>query len=264
MDTNPNNPMPVPPLIPSPYDPPMPALALGEGPGEREAIPNLFTTVEVILRQPRRLMYQLRQPGSGVLIWRMLLVAVACSLIYGVVIGTFSMGTQLWAAPVKVTGGLLVSALICLPSLYIFACLSGSEARLAEVFGLVSGLMTLMTLLLIGFAPVAWLFSQSTNSLAWMGTLHLMFWAIATIFALRFLAAAFSHYQARTAAGLNTWVLIFILVVLQMTTALRPIVGTANTFFPAKKQFFVNHWGEYLNAPESTEGAANGQHADAR
>jgi len=30
---------------------------------------------------------------------------------------------------------LLISAAICLPSLYIFACLSGSTARLAEVVG---------------------------------------------------------------------------------------------------------------------------------
>jgi len=43
-----------------------------------------------------------------------------------------------------------------------------------------------MTVLLIGFAPVAWLFSQSTESLLLMGALHLVFWLIATYFGLRF------------------------------------------------------------------------------
>ena len=112
-----------------------------------------------------------------------------------------------------------------------------------------TGLLTLMTILLIGFAPVAWLFSQSTESVAWMGALHLIFWGIATIFGLRFLDAGFAHTQARTSAGLNTWAVIFVLVVLQMTTALRPIVGTADTLLPTEKKSFVSHWGDCLKSP---------------
>ena len=243
------------PLIPPPIPPPPPpgypgGRPLGELPEEREPIPNAVAAVEAILRQPRGVMYQLRQPGSGGLIAGMLFVAVLCSVVYGVVVGTFSGGVQFWAAPVKIAGGLLISALICLPSLYIFACLSGSQARLAEIFGLVAGLLALMTILLIGFAPVAWLFSQSTGSVAWMGALHLIFWGIATVFGLRFLNAGFSHTQARSNAGFNTWVVIFVLVVLQMTTALRPIVGTADTLLPEEKQFFVSHWVDCLKLPK--------------
>jgi len=196
-------------------------------------------------------MFQLRQPGAGKLIASMLFIAIVCSLIYGVIVGSFSGGEQWWAAPVKIAAGLLISTLICLPSLYIFACLSGSQARLAEIFGLVVGLLMLMTILLIGFAPVAWLFSQSTNHLAWMGALHLIFWCIATLFGLRFLEAGFSHSRARSNAGLNTWIVIFVLVVLQMTTALRPIVGTADTLMPTEKKFFLSHWGDSIKQSET-------------
>jgi hypothetical protein len=201
-------------------------------------------------------MYQLRQPGSGRLILAMIMVSILCSLIYGLVVGTFSMGTQLWAAPVKIAGGLLVTTLICLPSLYIFTCLSGLEARLSEIFGLVAGLLMLMTILLIGFAPVAWLFSQSTNSVVWMGVLHLLFWFIATMFGLKFLDSGFSHSKARSSAGLYTWVIIFILVAVQMTTALRPIVGKSDTdtFFPTTKKFFLSHWSDSLSAPARSAG----------
>lgn len=233
-----------------------PALAyqapLGANPDETEAVPNALVAVEAILRQPRRVMFQLRQPGSGRLVGLMLLVAVLCSLLYGLGVGSFSMGTQLWVAPVKVAGGLLVSALICLPSLYIFTCLSGSQARLSEICGLVAGLLMLMTILLVGFAPVAWLFSQSTESVIWMGALHLVFWGIATIFGLRFLRAGFSHSKARSTAGLNTWVVIFLLVAVQMTTALRPIVGKAETLLPTEKKLFVSYWAECLKASSET------------
>ena len=100
----------------------------------------------------------------------------------------------------------------------------------------------LMTLLLIGFAPVAWLFSQSTESVTGMAALHLIFWGVATAFALRFLKAGYSRFQSRSTAGLYVWIIIFLLVMLQMTTALRPIVGTADTFLPKQKKFFLGHW----------------------
>lgn len=243
-DLNPTG--PIPPQLPTPTYPIR--APLGENPEEREPIPNLFAATEAMLRQPRRVMYHLRQPGSGRIVIAMLFVAMLCAAGYGVVVGTFSSGAQLWIAPVKIVGGLLLATLICLPSLYIFACLSGSQARLMEIVGLVTGLLLLTTLLLIGFAPVAWLFSQSTDSLAWMCTLHLVFWGIATIFGLRFLENGFAHTKARSNAGLMTWVVIFVLVVLQMTTALRPIVGTAETFLPQEKKFFLSHWGDSLKS----------------
>jgi len=241
-DTNPPPP-PIPPQAP----PVIPSVGgrptrLGDDPAERVPIANFIGAIESVLREPRRVIFQLRQPGAGKLVGALLFIAIGCSLGYGAVVGSFSGGVQWWAAPVKITGGLMISALICLPSLYIFAGLSGAQVRLGELFGMVAGLLTLMTVLLIGFAPVAWIFSQSTESLAWMGALHLIFWFIAMCFGLRFLETGFSHSHARSAAGFRTWAVIFILVAVQMTTSLRPIIGKAGTFMPAQKQFFLSHW----------------------
>ena len=249
-----NDTTPVLPRIP-PQIPPAVGLSeprpLGNDPAERVAIPHVFAAIEALLRQPRRLLFQLRQPGAGKLIAAMLFTAFLCSLIYGVVAGTFSGGTQLWAAPVKIAAALMISVAICLPSLYIFTCLSGSQARVIEVDGLLAGLLMLMTILLIGFAPVAWIFSQSTESLAWMGTLHLIFWFVATLFGVRFMKTGFFHADAKSQVGLNVWIVIFLLVALQMTTALRPILGKSDTFFPTEKIFFLGHWGDCLKSKPS-------------
>lgn len=252
---NGNNPVP-PPVPPDPvrgYIPPqVPGRQpLGDNPAERQPITGITAAIESMLRQPRRVMFQLRQPGAGGVIATMLLISLACSLIYGVIVGSFSGHEQWWAAPVKISAGLFISTIICLPSLYIFACLSGSQARLVEIVGMVSGLLVLMTILLIGFAPVAWLFSQSTNSLCWMGFLHLSFWGISTIFGMRFLSAAFAHSNARSNAGLGTWIVIFMLVALQMSTALRPIVGRDETPLPTEKKFFVKHWIDCMDQPDA-------------
>jgi hypothetical protein len=236
----PSNPSEIPPKIPAP-----PA---GD-PAERVPIKNVLGAVEAILRQPRRMMYQLGQPGAGGLIAQMLLASLFCGLVYGLIIGSFSGAEQWWAAPVKFVGGLFVSAVICLPSLYIFAGLSGSTARPIEIVGLVAGLLLLMTLLLVGFAPVAWLFSESTNSAAWMGTLHLIIWLVATAFGMRFLNAGVRQNTTHNSAGLKIWAIIFILVALQMSTALRPLLGRSKNFLPAEKQFFLEHWGDCLRSP---------------
>jgi hypothetical protein len=248
---------PVPPQIAPQHSPGNPVRPpLGEASGDCDPVSGSVTVIEAILRQPRRILYQLQQPGPGGLILRMLFLTTICSLVYGVIVGTFSGHDQLWIAPLKVAGGLLVSGLICLPSLYIFACLSGSQARLVEICGLICGLLLLTAILLIGFAPVAWLFSQSTDDYKWMGTLHLVFWGVATVFGLRFLESGYSHSHARSNPGLATWVVIFTLVVLQMTTALRPIIGTADTFFPPKKQFFVSYWYDCLMSGQPSSGSS--------
>ena len=96
--------------------------------------------------------------------------------------------------------------------------------------------------MLIGFAPVAWVFSQSTNSLFFMGMLHIVFWLIGLRFGSRLLRKTLSRMGAERADYLRVWTLIFLLTSLQMTTALRPIIGTADEFITHEKRFFLSHW----------------------
>ena len=232
----------VPPVIPPGAGNPPPA--------EPRPIRGFLGAAEAMLRHPQHVIHYLRQPDSSKLIVYLVTISVVCGLVYGVIVGTFSGGPQLWQAPVKIVGGMLLSAFICLPSLYIFACLSGSTARVADVCGALMGFLALMTVLLIGFAPVAWVFSQSTKSLVVMGALHIGFWLVATIFGLRFLHSAFRQLNSRSNLGFQVWVVIFLLVALQMTTALRPILGRSDRFLPqaSEKKFFLEHWVDCLRA----------------
>src|SRR4051812_34568703 len=83
----------------------------------------------------------------------LLLAAVLCYAVYGAATGFFQGGLQIavaiWKVPLIIVGSLL----LCLPSLYVFSALSGTE--LAGIAGLI----------LIALMPVVWLFSVSTLSL---------------------------------------------------------------------------------------------------
>ncbi|HAM72424.1 MAG TPA: hypothetical protein DCM86_12350 [Verrucomicrobiales bacterium] len=231
-----------PSTAPSPGDTPSPAQLDG-----------VLGTTESLLRNPARIVQRARDGSTGRVLLHLGAILLPGALGYGLVVGAFSGGTQLWAAPLKVAAGLVLSGLICLPSLYIFGCLTGSTARLRDVLSLVSGLLALVTVLLLGFAPVAWVFSQSTQSLVAMGVVHLLFWMTASLFGLRFLSAGFRQLEGRSTGVLRLWMLLYLIVGLQMTTTLRPLIGTSDRFLPTEKRFFLSHWSHCLRAPETAE-----------
>jgi hypothetical protein len=156
--------------------------------------------------------------------------------------GWFSGGTQWYASPMKTLMGLVLTSLLCFPSLYIFALIGGIDIKLGQIAVILVAANTLTTILLIGFAPVAWVFSQSTNSVFFMGFLHLLFWAISFGFGMKLLLKLTDQMKTSSTAYLNIWIVIFLLTSIQMMTVLRPLVGTSQHLFPKEKKFFIEHW----------------------
>ena len=72
-----------------------------------------------------------------------------------------------------------------------------------------------------------------------MGFLALIFWIIGLYFGFRLLFAASTHLGMDSSQYLRVWMGIFVLVTLQMSTALRPLIGTAPTTLPTQKKFFL-------------------------
>lgn len=203
--------------------------------------------LDALLKQPGSLLHELKGPRKGAIIGRLILIVVISTFIYGLVMGSMSGGRQWIAAPIKLTLGMSLSLLICLPSLYIFLCLSGADVRIGEASGALLAMAAVVSLLLIGFAPVAWIFSQSTDSFVLIGILHLLFWVIGLWFGARLVAGLVQMVGAREGAHLRVWMFIFVLVSLQMTTVLRPLIGTSPDLLPKEKKFFLSHWMSNLN-----------------
>jgi gamma-glutamylcysteine synthetase len=116
------------------------------------------------------------------------------------------------------------------------------------------GALALTGLLLVGFAPVVWVFSQSTDSVPFMGFLALAFWVISLLFGMQLLKAATAAISPHSTTGyLSVWIMIFFVVTLQMSTALRPIIGTATDLLPKEKRFFLAHWLDELDGGSHTK-----------
>lgn len=256
-----DTPPPVPPTPSNPADPaasplpPKPAFTAarpaGQPPVDRFEFSPMdnpgqpLAVLADLLKHPGRVLYELKSGRFGPVCGALFLIALVSLAIYGIVAGSLSGGSQLWLAPAKIVGGTALCVLICLPSLYIFLCLSGVDAHVREVAGELLASVCLTALLLIGFAPVAWVFSQSTDSVPLMGFLHILFWTVALWFGLRLIGRS---SPGAGGSGLSVWIIIYVVVSLQMMTSLRPIIGQAPTVFPTQKEFFLQHIFKNLGA----------------
>ncbi|MEM7385081.1 MAG: hypothetical protein AAF514_09065 [Verrucomicrobiota bacterium] len=204
----------------------------------------LVTTFETLLKKPGRMARHLQDHSPSSLLLHLFVTTLICLTVFGFAAGSFSGGNQFWATPAKLIFGMFAAGLLCLPSLYIFSCLNGLDTRFRATAGTLFGILCLTSLLLLGFTPVIWIFSQSTESVFFMGALLLFFWLIAVHFGMGLLMKGASYLGIQRRGHLVIWGLIFVLVCLQMSTTLRPLIGESNEFLTMEKRFFLSHWLE--------------------
>ena len=209
----------------------------GPGPG---------STIAALLKSPGSILYELTSGARpGTVCASLAIVTVLGLAVFGGITGTFAAGPW-WEPLVKITGGTLFAALICLPSLYIFAALSGMTLHARAVAGLLMGTTGLTALLLAGFTPLIWVLGASTGSLVFIGGLLLLVWLISLFFGIGLLTKSGRALGMTHRLHLFIWSAMFLLVTLQVSCALRPILGKSDHFLPQEKKFFLHHWGDVI------------------
>jgi len=198
----------------------------------------------------------LKSPGSlaaqiavGRGLWtcglRLLLWGLFCHALYGVAMALFGGVGAAAMTLVKAPCIALSSILLCMPSLYVFSAVGGEPLTLAQAFAVGAAIVAMIGLLLLGLAPVAWLFAVSTNSSAFTVLFSLLAWIVAVGFACRFVNQFRAVPAFKRTAGLKWWLLVYVLVSLQMVTTQRPLLERPEQgWYRAEKQFFLAHFFE--------------------
>ena len=181
--------------------------------------------------------------------WRLavflaLVSAVGCAL-FGFAIGSFVDLKVAALDAAKMVGIAAFSFALCFPTLYVFATISGSKlsaTRLAVI-----GLICTATLgsLLAALSPILWLFSVSTENVAFIVVLSCFLAALSLAFVVCPITAAAEKKIVANKAGLHLWLVVFAVVALQTVTLVRPMlapIGTPRT--PESKCFFLMHFGD--------------------
>ena len=170
--------------------------------------------------------------------------AVGCAM-FGFAVGSFVDLKVAALDAAKMVGVAAFSFVLCFPTLYVFATISGSKLSVARIA--VLGLVFTATLgsLLAALSPILWLFSVSTEKAAFIVVLTCMFAALAVGFVARPISAAVEKGIVAKPVGLNVWLVVFVVVALQTITLVRPMLaplGTPRT--PDGKCFFLVHFGK--------------------
>lgn len=179
----------------------------------------------------------------------MLAAALICHAVFGAAIGLLAGWNVALLDAAKAPLIALCSLLLCFPSLYVFSCVAGSPLTLLQTLALGCSCQAMVGLLLIGLAPVAWLFAVSTASLPFIVLLAFAVWLVAVVFAARYVGKLKAVPLFSNQAGIMTWFVILVIVSLQMTTCMRPLLGepTGKGLWAGEKMFFMAHFGSMFD-----------------
>ena len=196
----------------------------------------------ILLRAPHAILAQITNPTIPHLPLYLVLFSALLLAGYGLIIGLFSGGDQFFYAPIKVALGTLATAILCIPSLFVLASLGGANITVRQCGTILLNSITTLVILLVGFAPIAFVFTYSVQTEAFMGVLHLLIWLVALKFAMNFVALAMRQYAMKDSVSIKIWCAVFVITLFQMSTTLRPIVGQSDQFLTPERVFFVEHW----------------------
>ena len=159
-----------------------------------------------LLKEPRWLACRIAEgreligPCLQLLIWGLLLHAF-----FGFAMALFdSLGT---AAVSSLKAALMAACALslCLPSLYVFSCVAGMPVSLTQAVTIGGAALAMTGLLLLGLAPVSWLFSVSTDNLPFVVVANVMAWLIAVSFGMRFFRVLQGAVGSGGSAGFRWW-----------------------------------------------------------
>jgi hypothetical protein len=214
---------------------------------EPEAVEEVGS-VGMLLKSPShyaRLVAQDRVDWQPMLIMSM--TALGFFALYGLATGCLAGGNALWQAtlktPLVVAGSLAVTA----PCLHVLLALAGHTFRFRQVAAILVGAAGVVSVLMVCFAPVAWLFGVSTRSAALMTLIHLVVWSASLSVGLS-LVTQLVPGGVRECKVLMAWAAVFLMVCAQMATYLQPILGVSpdGGFRERKGQLFLQNFGDAM------------------
>jgi hypothetical protein len=214
-----------------------------------------FAVVETILRNRQQFFDEIRQ-GIGVpeKIRAMLISSAAFLAAYGAVLGSTHSLLQALSSAAKLPLLFLVTSMICIPALYIFSVLFGSNQRLNQSVALILSTITIIAVLLLSFAPITFFFLLTTSGYQFFKLLNVFFFTIAGVIGMfsfgqgmRLLSVSDEKEGVQTRnLVLYVWIVLYAFVGSQMAWTLRPFVGYPGAQFELIRELGGNFYTNIL------------------
>lgn len=153
--------------------------------------------------------------------------------VYGGILGSYGGGLQILSSAIKLPALYLLTLLICVPTLYFFDILFGSQLSFKQYVTMALTAVAVISVLLFSFAPVILFFLISVREYDFFLLLNVLVMAITGCVGVRLfykgmvdMAGPDGFDQKLRLKLLQGWVLLYGLVGSQLGWTLRPFVGS--------------------------------------
>ncbi|MGB3204315.1 MAG: hypothetical protein WBB28_04940 [Crinalium sp.] len=214
---------------------------------------NYFSTVISLLRDRQEFLAEIYQGVKLPSKISSLMISSFCFFaVYGAIIGAFHSPLQILSSAIKLPALYLITLLVCLPTLYIFNVLFGSKHTLAQHFTFLLTAVSVISLLLCGFAPVTLFFLITVNDYHFFLLLNVAIFALTGVLGVSFLYQVMkpvaADYDTDQGVKVRTnilrfWLVLYGFVGSQLGWTLRPFFGSPGAF-----ELFRPREGSFLSA----------------
>ncbi len=174
---------------------------------------------------------------------------------FGFIIGLYHSIPQALSSGFKMPVLYLLTLTICFPALFIFNSLFGSKQSIMKLFAVILTSTCIISLLLVGFAPVTLFFLLTTNSYQFFKLLNVGVFCVSGIIGVIFLHQAIKNLQVRDAEGQNIrmkilklWLMLYAFVGCQLGWTLRPFFGYKGLPFEIFRDLQDNFYSDIISA----------------
>lgn len=211
---------------------------------------NYFSTIIPLLRDRKDFLEEIYQ-GIGLKskITALLISSSCCFAIYGAIIGAFHGPLQVVSSAIKLPALYLITLVVCLPTLYIFNALFGSQQSISQHLAFLLTSVSAIAILLCGFAPVTLFFLITVNDYNFFVLLNVAIFALTGIVGVSFLYQVMKPTGDGNSQGskvrtniLRFWLVLYGFVGSQLGWTLRPFFGSPGQFelFRAREGSFLS------------------------
>jgi hypothetical protein len=197
----------------------------------------IFATVEWLLRDRASFFIEIRdRQALGVKLRDMVVSTAILFSFYGLMMGTSNSWQQALASAVKLPSLFLITLFVCLPTLYFFNLLFGSQLTFRQTAALIVSALNVTAALSLAFASITLTFwltvpDYSVFLLLNVGVLALMSWWGLTFLTQGMRLVHAGYWGVRRMRMLLFWMFVYAFVGTQMAWALRPFVGSPDAPF---------------------------------
>lgn len=182
-------------------------------------------------------------------VWRLTIIFIGLTLLYGLVMGCYSGLLQALTAGIKVPLLFLLSLLICFPAFFVLQFILGSKMELSHMTVIILSGFVLMGAVMVSFAPIVVLFVLTGGNYYFLQLLHIAIFAIAGLFGMKVVVDALKYsceqknvYPKTGVVVFRFWAVILAFVGIQLAWNLQPFLAEKTAGYALFKKYKGNFY----------------------